>query len=90
MRQTDAPGEVNIIPAKEFDYQFLTISKTEDALYFVGADDGETSFALYRTTRLGQNQRKIVGGVDSQISFSPDAKKIWLLFAVQMKKPMCF
>ncbi len=75
LRQTDAPGEVNIAPANGFDYQFLTFSKTEDALYFVAAENDEPS-AIYRTNRLGQNQQKLISGVDSQISFSPDGKKL--------------
>ena len=75
LRQTDAPGEVNIAPANGFDYQFLTFSKTEDALYFVAAENDEPS-AIYRTNRLGQNQQKLITKVDSQISFSPDGRKL--------------
>ena len=75
LRQTDAPGEVNIVPAGEFDYQFLTFSKNGDALYLVAAEKDEPS-AIYRTTRLGRNQRKLITNVDSQISFSPDEKNL--------------
>lgn len=76
LRQTAIAGDTQIVPPTRTEYDFLDFSPDGNFLYFVGTGaDGQPS-SLYQITTLGRNLRKIISGVDSKISFSPDGKKI--------------
>src|SRR5262249_28759429 len=51
--------------------------------YYVAMEGDESSGSLYQTSVLGGTPRKIVDGVDSAITFSPDGKR----FAFVRKPP---
>src|SRR6202522_3420062 len=64
-----APAAVN--------YLGLRFSPDGNYLYFVRGEVGSNSFRyLYRAPVLGGTPEKLVTDIDSNISFSPDAKKI--------------
>jgi len=76
LRQTASAGDTQIIPPGQTKYEYLRFSRDGNALYFVGTEtDGEPS-SLFQTTTLGRNQHKVISGVDSQISFSPDGSQV--------------
>ncbi|MGD9561595.1 MAG: protein kinase [Pyrinomonadaceae bacterium] len=75
LRQTASAGDTQIVPPGSTKYDFLKFSPDGNSLFSV-AYDGEEKPSLYQMTTLGRNRRKLITGVDSQISFSPDAKNI--------------
>ena len=76
LRQTAIAGDTQIVQPTLMRYNFLDFSPDGNFLYFVGVEsDGQPS-SLYQITTLGRNQRKIISGVDSKFSFSPDGKQI--------------
>jgi Tol biopolymer transport system component len=76
LRQTASAGDTQIIPPGTTKYDFLRFSRDGNFLYFVGVEGVGQPRSLFQMTTLGRNQRKIITGVDSQISFSPDGKSI--------------
>lgn len=76
LRQTASAGDTQIIPPGQTDYEFLRFSRDGNFLYFVGAEAAGQPAALYQITTLGRNQHKLITGIDSQISFSPDGTHI--------------
>jgi Tol biopolymer transport system component len=57
-------------------YDYLRFSRDGNFIYFVGSEGVGQPSSLYQITTLGRNQRKLITGVDSQISFSPDGTQI--------------
>lgn len=76
LRQTGSAGDTQIVPPDKTKYNFLKFSRDGTFLYFVGTEGTGDPSSLFQITTLGRNQRKIINGVDSQISFSPDGKSI--------------
>ncbi len=76
LRQTASAGDTQIAPPGNTKYDFLRFSRDGNFLYFVGVEGAGQPSSLYQMTTLGRNQRKLITGVDSQISFSPDGKQI--------------
>jgi len=76
LRQTASAGDTQIVPADKTKYDFLKFSRDGNFLYFVGTEGTGDQSSLYQITTLGRNLRKIITGVDSQVSFSPDGSKI--------------
>jgi len=76
LRQTASAGDTQIVPSGQTKYDYLKFSRDGNFLYFVGAEGGGQASSLYQITTLGRNQRKLITGVDSQISFSPDGANI--------------
>ena len=74
LRQT-ASGRYSDRSAHSNKYDFLTFSRDGNFLYFVGSEGAGQPSSLYQITTLGRNQRKLITGVDSQISFSPDGTR---------------
>lgn len=70
LRQTASAGDTQIVPPGTMKYDYLRYSRDGNFIYFVGSEGAQSS--LYQVTSLGRNQRKLITGVDSQISFSPD------------------
>jgi serine/threonine protein kinase len=63
-------SNVQLVPPKSTDYPSMTFSKDGNYIYY-GQGDGE----LYQTPVLGGESRKILSGVFSPISFSPDGQQ---------------
>ncbi len=76
LRQTASAGDTQIVPQGQTKYEFLRFSRDGNFLYFVGSDGEDQPSSLFQMTTLGRNQRKLITGVDSQTSFSPDGKSI--------------
>ena len=75
LRQTASAGDTQIVPPGNAKYDYLRFSPDGNHLYFVGADGVGQPSSLFQMTTLGRNQRKIITGVDSQFSISPDGKQ---------------
>ena len=76
LRQTASAGDTQIVPSGQTKYDYLRFSRDGNFLYFVGSEGTGQPSSLFQITTLGLNQRKLIGGVDSQISFSPEGKSI--------------
>src|ERR1700752_148565 len=76
LRQTASAGDTQIVPPGQTKYDFLRFSRHGNFLYFVGAEGTGQPASLFQITTLGRNQRRLITGVDSQISFSPDGTQI--------------
>lgn len=76
LRQTASAGDTQIVPSGQTKYDFLRFSRDGNFIYFVGSEGAGQPSSLYQITTLGRNQRKLITGVDSQISFSPDGTNI--------------
>ncbi len=76
LRQTASAGDTQIVPPGNTKFDFLRFSRDGSFLYFVGAEGIGQPSSLFQMTTLGRNQRKIITGVDSQFSFSPDGNNI--------------
>lgn len=72
LRQTASAGDTQIVPPGTMKYDYLRYSRDGTFIYFVGSEAAGQQSSLYQVTSLGRNQRKLITGVDSQISFSPD------------------
>jgi serine/threonine protein kinase len=83
LRQTASAGDTQIVPQGKAKYDFLRFSRDGNFLYFVGVEGENQPSSLYQITTLGRNQRKLITGVDSQISFSPDGKSIAFIRVVE-------
>jgi serine/threonine protein kinase/Tol biopolymer transport system component len=76
LRQTASAGDTQIAAPGATKYNFLRFSRDGNFLYFVGTEGKDQPASLYQMTTLGLNRRRVIAGVDSQISFSPDGKSI--------------
>ncbi|HSE22338.1 MAG TPA: protein kinase [Pyrinomonadaceae bacterium] len=76
LRQTASAGDTQIVPPGPTKYDFLRFSHDGNFLFFVGTESADQPSSLYQITTLGRNQRKLITGVDSQISFSPDGTNL--------------
>lgn len=76
LRQTASAGDTQIVPPGPTKYDYLRFSRDGNFLYFVGVEGVGQQSSLFQITTLGRNQRKLITGVDSQISFSPEGNKI--------------
>lgn len=76
LRQTASAGDTQIVPPGNTKYDFLRFSRDGNFLYFVGVEGVGQPSSLYQITTLGRNLRKIINGVDSRISLSPDGNSI--------------
>ena len=76
LRQTASAGDTQIVSPDQTKYNFLRFSPDGNFLYFVASESEDQPPSLYQITTLGRNRRKIITGIDSQITFSPDGKQI--------------
>jgi len=76
LRQTANAGDTQISPPGNTAYDFLRFSPDGNLLYLVATEGEDQPPSLYQMTMLGRNRRKVISGVDSQISFSPSGQQI--------------
>jgi Tol biopolymer transport system component len=67
-------SELNIAPPSEGGYSGLSFSPDGNYIYYL-EDQTETG-TLYRVSKLGGGQRKILANVNTRVSFSPDGNYI--------------
>ncbi len=77
LRNVPTNSDTQIIPPSPAIYRSLTFSPDGNYIYFREAGDkSTTTFNFYRAPVLGGTPRQVAGDVDSDIAFSPDAKRI--------------
>src|SRR5438876_1162018 len=70
-------SDSQVIPPAPVSYKSLTFSPDGNYLYFIKATDAiNTTFDLFRTPVLGGTPQTIIRGIDSDIAFSPDGRRI--------------
>jgi Tol biopolymer transport system component len=77
LRNIPTNSNTQVVPPATAHYLGLSFSPDGDYLYFVRAETGSNSFRyLYRAPVLGGTPEKLVTDIDTNVSFSPDGKKI--------------
>jgi eukaryotic-like serine/threonine-protein kinase len=77
LRNIPTKSDTQVVAAAPVHYRSLRFSPDGNYLYFVRAESGSNSFNyLYRAPVLGGTPEKLVTDIDSDLSFSPDGKKI--------------
>ena len=77
LRNAPTSSDAQIIPAAPVVYLSLAFSPDGNYIYFRKArSTAQTYFDLYRAPVLGGPPQMIVGNIDSDITFSPDAQRI--------------
>jgi eukaryotic-like serine/threonine-protein kinase len=77
LRNIPTGSNTQVIPPAPVNYRGLRFSPDGNYLYFVRGESGSNSFHyLYRAPVLGGTPEKLVTDIDSNLSFSPDGKKI--------------
>jgi len=76
VQQVGQTGRVEITPPGEWTIQWMTFSPNAEFVYFVGQEKRDEQGALYRIATLGGAPVKILNGLDSPVSFSPDGREV--------------
>jgi eukaryotic-like serine/threonine-protein kinase len=77
LRNIPTSSDTQVIPPAPSAYKNLAFSPDGNYLYFIKAVDAtNTSFDLYRAPVLGGNPQTVAHGIDSDLTFSPDGKRI--------------
>src|SRR3984893_18522293 len=70
-------SDTQVIPPAPVAYKSLMFSPDGNYLYFIKATDAtNTTFDLFRTPVLGGRPQPIIRGIDSDMAFSPDGRRI--------------
>ena len=76
VQQVGQTDRIEITPPGEWTIQWMTFSPNAEFVYFVAQEKAGDQHALYRVSTLGSAPLKILTGVDSPVSFSPDGRKV--------------
>lgn len=77
LRNVPTNSDTQIIPPSPAIYSSLAFSPDGNYIYFrEAADKSTTAFNFYRAPILGGTPRQVAGDVDSDITFSPDGKRV--------------
>jgi len=77
LRNVPTNSDTQVIPPADEFYQSLKFSPDGNSIYFRKAQDRlHTGFNLYRAPVLGGTPQVVVRNIDTDITFSPDAKRI--------------
>ncbi len=76
VRQLVTGSSVEIVPKSGFNVLAICFSPDTNYVYFLQSDAGKNFNSLYQVPTLGGTPKLIVADVDSNITFSPDGKKI--------------
>jgi len=76
VRQVSTSSLIQVAPSIAATYFGTTFSPDSDLVYFTRVDEQDPSGAVYEVPVLGGTPRKILVGVTSAITFSPDGKRI--------------
>ena len=77
LRNIPTGSDTQVIPPSPASYKVLAFSPDGNYLYFVKAVDAtNTNFDLSRAPVLGGTLQTVVRGIDSDITFSPDGRRI--------------
>ena len=67
-------SSTQVVPRGPFHYLGMQFSPDGSYIYFVRADAGQAQYDLYRAPLLGGTPQKLVSGVSTNVSFSPDGR----------------
>lgn len=70
-KQIATSSNVQIVPPSDAQYQGLTFSPDGNYVYYVATEKNSTTGALFQVPALGGSPRKLLGEVDTSITFSP-------------------
>ncbi len=76
VRQVSTNSLVRIVGPLEGNYGASTFSRDGEFVYFNGDDKANVDGGLFQVPVLGGQPRKIVNGISSPVTFSPDGKQI--------------
>jgi len=77
LRNVPTGSDTEILPPSPVHYAGLTFSPDGNYIYFREAQNAiQTKNNLYRSPVLGGTPQEVVGNIDSDITFSPDGKRI--------------
>lgn len=76
VRQLVTDSSVEIVPKSGLNVSAICFSPDTNYVYFLQSDAGKSVNSLYQVPTLGGTPKLIVADVDSNITFSPDGKKI--------------
>ncbi len=77
LRNVPTNSDTQVIPPADEFYQSLIFSPDGNSIYFRKAMDRlHTGFNLYRAPVLGGTPQVVVRNIDTDVTFSPDAKRI--------------
>jgi len=76
LQQTGYSNRIEIVPATEHQFPAKMFSPDGQFVYFVATDPAKGPNTLYRVPTLGGPQTKILTGIDSYVSFSPDGREM--------------
>jgi eukaryotic-like serine/threonine-protein kinase len=77
LRNLPTASDTEVVPASPASYKSLAFSPDGNYLYFIKAVDAtNTNFDLYRAPVLGGTPQTVIRGIDSDITFSPDGRRI--------------
>jgi eukaryotic-like serine/threonine-protein kinase len=75
VRQVATSSNVQIVPPAEVQYWGLTFSNDANFVYYVMYDQSPPA-SLYQVPTLGGAAKKLIEGVDSPVTLSPDGKQL--------------
>jgi Tol biopolymer transport system component/DNA-binding winged helix-turn-helix (wHTH) protein len=76
VQQAGQSTRAEVVPASKQQFGAKTFSPDSQALYFLASDTPGGVRSLYRVPTLGGPAGKILSGVDSPVSFSPDGREM--------------
>lgn len=79
LRQLASAHDLQLIPRARVAYWGMTFTPDGGSIVFGSKSDGAPTGAFYEISILGGNPRRVVTGIDSPPSYSPDGKRMtWL------------
>jgi serine/threonine protein kinase len=77
VRQVATRSDVQVLPPEMATYHGLSFTRDGNYVYFVRSDPGSgTASSLFSMPVLGGTPRRLISDIDTQVTFSPDGKKI--------------
>ena len=74
VKQISTDRAVEIVPATDVQYKGTAFSPDGEFVYYTAFAQDTPAGALYRVSVLGGTPRKVLAGINSPVSFSPDGK----------------
>jgi len=75
VRQISTGSDVQIVPASDLRNGGTTISNDGEYVYFIGINPENPGGSLFQVPLLGGTSKKVLAGVRSPVSFSPDGSQ---------------
>jgi eukaryotic-like serine/threonine-protein kinase len=85
VRQIATASDVQIVPPTDLANAGTTISNDGEFVYYIGVNRENPSGSLFQVPILGGTPHKVMSGVRSPISFSPDGKQFTFVRALNQE-----